>query len=169
MDDADQTGVELPARAGPAPRTTRPQPGGRPTPHTQLSQNAPPELQEILFERASALPGVTVGDSHVSVPGARAFHLDRSLARGPAEAFQARTEFAHLHPTPDGSLHMTLPPRLYEAVRARGWGEPHPVSGTMMVFGPRDPGELEVVWRLLQASYGFATGEATASGQGPPS
>ena len=56
-------------RAGPRPRTT-------PTnPHTQLEQNAPPHLQEKLFAIAQSLPGVVVGPSGVSVPGARAFHL----------------------------------------------------------------------------------------------
>ena len=159
MHGPDPTGIDLPARAGPVPRTSRPRRGEPPTPHVQLTQNAPPELQEALLQRAEALLGVTVGDSHVSVPDARAFHLDGALARGPAEAFQAGTEFAHLHPPYDGSLHLTLPPEVYRAVQAGGWGEPHPVSGTMMVFGPRDPAELEVVWRLLLASYRFARGD----------
>lgn len=148
----------VPARSGPPPRTSRPT-RGRARPHSQLSQNAPPDLQEELFARARALPGVTVGASHVSVPGARAFHLERSVAGGPPEAFQAGTEFAHIHPAHDGSLHLTLPPPLYEEVLEKGWGEPHPISGTMMLFGPRDEAELEVVWQILQASYRFATGE----------
>jgi hypothetical protein len=116
-------------------------------------------MQEQLFVRAQSLPGVTVGKSLVSVPGARAFHLDEALARGPAGAFQRGREFAHLHPAHDGSLHMTLPPSLYEEVLANGWGEPHPVSGTMMVWGPRNEEELEVIWSLVRASYAYATGE----------
>jgi luciferase-like monooxygenase len=116
-------------------------------------------MQEQLFTRAQALPGVSVGKSLVSVPGARAFHLDEALARGPNDAFQRGREFAHIHPAHDGSLHMTLPPRLYEEVLAKGWGEPHPVSGTMMVWGPRDEQELEVIWNLVRASHAYATGE----------
>jgi Family of unknown function (DUF5519) len=151
---------ELPPRSGPKPETTRPS-RNHPTPHKQISQNAPPDMQEKLFALASSLAGVSVGDSLVSVPGARAFHLDETLARGPREAFQRGREFAHLHPVHDGSLHLTLPPDIYQEVLAKGWGEPHPVSGTMMIWGPRDPQELEVIWRLVQASYAYAIGETT--------
>ena len=150
---------ELPQRAGPKPDTTRPS-REHPEPHKQISQTAPVEMQEQLFMRAQALPGVTVGKSLVSVPGARAFHLDEALARGPAGAFQRGREFAHIHPAHDGSLHMTLPPAVYQDVLAKGWGEPHPVSGTMMVWGPRNEAELEIVWSLVRASYDYATGVA---------
>ena len=61
-------------------------------------------------------------------------------------------------PEHDGSLHLTLAPALYNEVLRAGWGEPHPISGTMLVFGPRDEAELEVVWRLVSASYNWATG-----------
>ena len=155
--ERDDLFFELPPRQGPRPETTQPS-HTNPMPHKQTSQNAPIQLQEQLFERARGLPGVVVGHSLVSVPGARAFHLEEDRAGGPQEAFQAATEFAHLHPRHDGSLHLTLPPRLYREVLDKGWGEPHPVSGTMMVFGPRDAQELETVWRIVQASYAYATG-----------
>src|SRR5688572_9448938 len=87
-------------------------PGPRPTttstnPHTQLDQNAPIPLQEKVFELGKSLAEVEVGPSLVSVPGARAFHLP-NCAHQP-EAFMVECEFAHLHPSHDGSLHMTLP------------------------------------------------------------
>jgi hypothetical protein len=94
----------------------------------------------------------------VSVPGARAFHLVEGVGSGPPQAFQRGREFAHLHPAFDGSLHLTLPQDVYDQVQARGWGEPHPLSGTMMVFGPRDEEELEVVWAILKESYAYARG-----------
>jgi hypothetical protein len=147
----------LPRRAGEKPATTHPT-RGNPHPHAQLDQRAPVLLQEQLFERAVTLPGVVVTRSCVSVPGARAFQLEEAFATGPPEAFQCEREFAHLHPPHDGSLHLTLPPPAYQEVLAQGWGEPHPISGTMMLFGPRDTDELEVTWRVLQASYAFATG-----------
>jgi phospholipase/carboxylesterase len=147
----------LPKRAGAPPETSKPDPSLR-TPHSQLSQNAPADMQEALLERALALEGVHQAESLVSVPGARAFVLAEALAGGPAEAFQRGREFAHLHPPRDGSLHMTLPPAVAEEVYGKGWGEPHPVSGTPMVYGPRDEEELEVIWRLVQASYRFARG-----------
>ncbi len=151
----------LTPRQGPKPETTKPT-REQPFPHKQISQNAPATMQEALFERAANLRGVTIGKSLVSVPGARAFHLSESLANGPAAAFQKGREFAHLHPPEDGSLHMTLPPDAYRAVLDAGWGEPHPVSTTMMVWGPRDADELETVWKILCASYAYATGKYAA-------
>lgn len=150
--------IDLPRRAGDPPETTHPT-RERAMPHQQMSQNAPVELQHELLARAAALPGVTVADSKVSVPGARAFHLDKTHANGPGDAFQRDAEFAHLHPAHDGSLHMTLPPGVFDQVLEAGWGEPHPISGTMMVYGPRDRGELDTVWDILQASYRWATGQ----------
>lgn len=142
----------LPPRAGSRPTTIGPRP------HSQTSQNAPVELQDALAERALGLPFVTGADSRVSVPGARAFVLAEQAAGGPPEAFQAAREFAHLHPPDDGSLHMTLPPDMADEAYRQGWGEPHPISGTPLIFGPRDSDELETVWRLLRASYEFARG-----------
>ena len=57
---------------------------------------------------------------------------------------------------------MTLPPLVYDDVIAKGWGEPHPISGTMLVFGPRDRRELEIVWQLVVTSYRFAIGYVSA-------
>ena len=154
----DPRNPDLPAREGSPPLTTRPS-ADNPFPHQQLSQTAPVELQERLFRRAASLPGVTVGDSCVSVPGARAFHMDEELAQGPRTAFQRAREFAHLHPPGDGSLHLTLPAPVYAEVKAKGWGEPHPISGTMLLFGPRDEAELETIWQVLIVSYRYAVGD----------
>jgi uncharacterized protein (TIGR00369 family) len=146
----------VPVRRGPPPKTTHPtreQPG----PHQQLSDTAPRHLQDALLRRVRTLPEVELGWSAISVPYARGFHLKPHAAKGPAEAFQRGSEFGHLHPEHDGSLHLTLPPALYDEVLRAGWGEPHPISGTMLVFGPRDEVELEVVWRLVRASYDWAT------------
>ncbi len=144
----------LPRRAGDRPNTHNQMP------HQQVSQNAPAELQEELFERIAGLPGVVVGGSHVSVPGARAFHLDPASAGPDSDAFMVGTEFAHLHPAHDGSLHVVLPEAAARQVVDLGWGEFHPLvaQGLMpptnvMVFGPRDAGELDVVWEIVQASY----------------
>lgn len=150
--------AKLPRRAGERPLISQPA-HDLPIPHQQLSQNAPVPLQEELVRRAAALPGVRLGDSLVSVPGARGFHLDEHHAKGPRAAFQADTEFAHVHPPYDGSLHLTLPPHVFMEVLEAGWGEPHPLSGTMMVFGPRDDEELEVVWDLVQRSHAWASGQ----------
>jgi hypothetical protein len=152
---------DLPPRSGAQPRTTAPT-RDTPFPHQQLDQLAPEVLQEQLRQRASRLPGVRVGRSLVSLPESQAFHLEAGAAGGPAAAFQRGTEFAHIHTGNDGSLHLTLPPRLYAEVLKAGWGEPHPISGTMMLFGPRDECELEVAWRVLEASWRWARYDRTS-------
>jgi len=143
-------------RAGPRPTTTAT------NPHTQLTQNAPLDLQERVFALASALPGVVVGPSLVSVPGARAFHLPAATTAVPG-AFMVGREFAHIHPPGDGSLHVVLPPGVVEQAIERGWAERHPLAGRfglpaniVMVYGPRDENELKVVEDLVRASHEFA-------------
>jgi hypothetical protein len=160
MQTRDGLMSDLPPRRGNRPRT------GAMMPHQQLDQNAPVELQELLFERIRRLPGVKIAPSGVSVPGARAFILD-----GPGKqsgAFMVGGEFAHLHPHYDGSLHLMLPQADASDVTAKGWGELHPAArmgliegAALMIYGPRDESELEVVFRIVQASYRFASGEGT--------
>lgn len=143
-------------RAGDKPRTTTT------NPHTQLDQIAPTDLQERVFAHATALSGVVVGPSYVSVPGARAFHLPSHTACA-RDCFLVEHEFAHLHPPSDGSLHMTLPPDVVDRVIENGWAERHPLAGTrglpsniVMVFGPRDDAELAVTCALVTASHDHA-------------
>jgi len=122
--------------------------------------------------RACTLPGVIVRPSMISVKGARALWLPPALALGPPGAFMIGEEFAHLHPPYDGSLHMRLPFDEIEEVLTKEWGELHPSAPrgfapgkTVMVFGPRDEAELDVVWQILQASYAFATARGTGEGR----
>ena len=147
-------------RAGARPRTTKT------NPHTQLDQNAPPALQEKVFARARALANVVVGPSLVSVPGARAFHLPACTQAAPG-GFMIEHEFAHLHPADDGSLHMALPPDIVDRVIDNGWAERHPLAGKyglptniVMVYGPRDDAELDVVAALVTASHAGACRDA---------
>jgi phospholipase/carboxylesterase len=148
----------LPHRAGPPPQVAWD------IPQQQLSQNAPADPQEALFERVTALPRVHVAPSLISVPGARAFTLPG--ADGPDDAFlvpQGR-EFAHLHPAYDGSLHLALPPEAAADLVAHGWGVPHPWAGTrlaagfVMLFGPRTEDELETVLGVVTTAHRHSSG-----------
>lgn len=155
---------ELPQRAGRPPRVTFE------IPQQQLDQNAPPELQERVFEHVAALPAVSAQASAISVPGARAFVLDRENAAGAPESFIVRSarEFAHLHPAYDGSLHVTLPQPYAADLVAKGWGVTHPLAGLrlapgmVMLFGPRDEHELGTVTAILDEAHAFAAGEPVA-------
>ncbi|NUR16300.1 MAG: phospholipase [Dermatophilaceae bacterium] len=142
-------------------------------PQQQQSDNAPAELQEELYARVSALPGVSSGPSRISVPGARGLLLENGA--GPDEAFlvpRAR-EFAHLHPGYDGSLHLALPAAQAADLVAHGWGTPHPwaggrlTPGFVMVFGPRDAAELEVVTGIVAASHAYASGARDTESAAP--
>ena len=154
------TAVELPPRPGPRPRTT---PNN---PHTQLDQQpTDPGVRERLVAALSQLPSVRWRPSAISVPGAEALWLDAADARGPVEAFLIGREFAHLHPAPDLSLHLMVPPALADVVVAQGWGEPHPVARlglipptAVMVYAPRNDGERAVVEAVVVASHRYATG-----------
>ncbi|MFN2569858.1 MAG: luciferase family protein [Candidatus Dormibacteria bacterium] len=135
-------------------------------PHSQLDQQPEdPAIREDLATRAFSLPGVAEEPSGISVPGARALILSPDVALGPPSAFMVGREFAHLHPGPDLSLHMTLPEQTAEEALAAGWGELHPLARegrvprtVVMVYAPRDRAELEAVWALVQASHDFARG-----------
>lgn len=148
----------------------RRRPGHRPAttptnPHTQLDQQPTGSAQrELLATSVFALPGVVERSSLISVPGARALWLAEGAA-GPPEAFMTGHEFAHLHPSPDQSLHVMLPATLaVEAVEA-GWAEQHPVArlglipaNAVMLYAPRNDAEREVVEELVRASHAFARG-----------
>lgn len=150
--------LSLPSREGPRPLTTSV------NPHQQLDQRPPAELVAGLAARCFSLPGVVERPSLVSVPGARALCLQEDGKARP-EAFMAGREFAHIHPLPDGSLHLSLTPDDAREVLARGWGEEHPMvragvlpPGIVMIYAPRTEPELDVVMRIVQASLRFAAG-----------
>lgn len=151
-----------------------PRPGARPRthkglPHQQLDQQPLDDtIRAQLAERIFILAGVAEAPSEISVLGARALVL-RDATTGPPDAFLVGREFAHLHPSPDQSLHLTLPAeRAFEAIKA-GWAEFHPLveqgqlpPTVVMVYSPRNASELEVVHGLVRESYHFALGERRA-------
>jgi phospholipase/carboxylesterase len=144
--------LELPTRTGPTPEVIGP------APHGQISQIAPVMLQEELWQRMRALPFTFMAPTLVSVSHARSLFIPDGIGSGPEEAFQAGREWAHIHPHHDGSLHLTLPESFKDEVEQAAWGVRHPKQNTILIYGPRDRGELEVVWQLVQLSYAHATG-----------
>jgi phospholipase/carboxylesterase len=149
----------LPVRAGDPPDVT----AG--IPQHQTSQNAPADLQDDLWKRLAALDGVTTGPTGVGVAGTRALFLDRTSATGPDAAYllPADGEFAHLHPDPDGSLHLALPDALAYDALVKGWAVAHPLAGvrlsagTVLVPGPRDAAEVEIVTGIVAAAHRYAS------------
>lgn len=156
---------QLPKRMGAKPLTTLT------NPHEQLNQNAPVELQEVLWNAITKLPQTFARPSGIAPEGSRA--LWTSLGETP-ERFMIGREFVHLHPRYDGSLHMVLPPDWADAAIDAGWAERHPLAGrftpasTVMVFGPRNEDELAIVSLLVRKAYEYATGAIWLSSQGLP-
>ena len=132
----------------------------------QLDQLPPARVIAGLADLLFALPGVQEQPSAISVPGARALWLEPNDARGPREAFLVGREFAHLHPAPEGSLHAALPPPWAAEAIEQGWAEIHPIArlglipgNVVMLYAPRDEGEVAVVLELVRAALAFARGE----------
>jgi hypothetical protein len=150
----------FPKRKGVAPRTTLQ------NPQQQLEQIPDRENYTAFRLMVEAWPGVIKAPSMRAPHGTIGLYLDPQNAKGPRDAFLMGTEFAHLHPLPDGSLHMVLPPDVHAAAIAAGWGLPHPMAGmptvspqTILIFAPRDAIERDVVASLIRAAEQFARGE----------
>ncbi len=151
--------LNLPRRQGEPPMTDRG------LPHEQLSQNPPANIYARLKDQAFDFEFVERRPSIISVPGAEGLWLLEEGGHSCAEAFMRGNEFAHVHPLYDGSLHMMLPEDDIPELLEKGWGESHPLvsvgrvpPGLAMVYGPRDPAELDVVLGLIDTSYRFARG-----------
>ncbi|MFF1447310.1 luciferase family protein [Streptomyces sp. NPDC058274] len=144
--------MRLPPRLGPAPLVVT----GPPV--EQLTDPAPAALRQRLVDAVAAFDGVRTGPSYVCVRGTCAFQLAPVLAHGPAEAFLAGSEFGHVHPPYDGSVHLMLPCRWAEPVVAAGWGVAAAPRGSLLVYGPRDEAERAVVQQLVAGAYWFARG-----------
>jgi len=62
-------------------------------------------------------------------------------------------------------MHVALPPDVARQAVTSGWAEVHPVAlagmapeNMVMVYGPRDVREVNVIFDLLQAAYRYAGG-----------
>lgn len=150
--------AHLPARTGDRPEVSWS------IPQEQRSDNAPQELQEKLFARISALPGVSSRQSAISVPGAKGLMLE-PVAAPSVDAFLVPSagEFAHQHPPYDGSVHVALPTALAAEAVAKGWAVAHPLAGIRLargmalVYGPRDGNELDIVAAIVETSHHYAS------------
>jgi len=149
--------LKLPEREGDRPKTTNG------VPHVQKGIEPVPSLVQKMLERVKGLPGVQLGATRVSLPGAVGFQLDPDLPLANPQSIVGGREFAHVHP--DGSLHASLEPAVArEAVRT-GWATPHPWAdqrpgweGFVMIYTPLTETDLGVVMTLIESSYTYITG-----------
>ena len=154
-------GGVLPTRSGDRPQVSWT------VPQEQQNDTSPPEIQEQVFSRIADLPGVNSRQSAISVPGARGFMVERGQ-HAPLDAFLVPSagEFAHIHPSHDGSLHLALPPALAADAIAKSWAVAHPLAGIrlargiVMIYGAPDDAEIDVVAGIVETSHAYATGHA---------
>ena len=151
--------------------------GGRPTMkrgvcHLQCSDHEDRTWTDRLVEGVASWPHV---ERSISITGdlpAVAFCVTEYARASNPGAFISPQEFARCL---DAGPTIYLAMRLVDAHWAivRGWAEPHQLArtgvmpaGIMVVYAPRDEGELEVCATLFEASYRFACidpfGEAPA-------
>ena len=150
--------LELPRREADRPQTTNS------VPHVQLGIEPVTELVQNMLDHVETFPGVRLGATRLSLPGAIGFQLDADLPLANQQAIVGDGEFAHVHP--DGSLHASLDPAVArEAVRQR-WAIPHPWAdqrpgweGFVMIYTPLNKQELDVVLQLIENSYAYVTGQ----------
>ncbi len=147
----------LPLRQTPIPQTT----DG--VPHVQIGIDVVPEFSEELLLRVAQFPGVSLGETRISMPGVVGFQFDDGVPLARPDVIVGGREFAHLHA--DGSLHASLDPALARAAVDAGWAVAHPWAmqrdgweGFVMIFTPTTPSEFEVVLQLVESSYSFVTG-----------
>jgi hypothetical protein len=135
-----------------------------PLPHLQLDQLPRPEIVEELIRRCLEIPYVRSRQSRMASAASHGLYLPDDSALGPPEAFIDEHEFCHLHPLPEGSIHLTLPQILREEAVRLGWGERHPIATAgilttlVTVYAPRDREELEAVVGFIERSCQFAQG-----------
>ena len=148
----------LPERSGPRTQTSGT------VPHVQIDVEPVTAVNDELFRRAFALPGVEDRPTIVSLPGARGMWLIDEIALAHPQAIVSGREFAHIHP--DGSLHAPLPYERALEVAEKGWGERHPWAderegwdGLVMLFTPQSMEELDITFQLIVESYNFVTGQ----------
>jgi phospholipase/carboxylesterase len=154
----DSNTFPLPERSEPRTQTSGT------VPHIQIGVDPVKDVNDELFRRAFALPGVEDRPTIVSLPGARGMWLKDDIALANPQAIVAGREFAHIHT--DGSLHAPLPYERALEIAEKGWGERHPWAderegwdGLVMLFTPQSMDELDVTFQLIVESYNFVTGQ----------
>ena len=155
---SEPTVFTLPERAGPRTQTSGT------VPHEQIDVEPVTAVNDELYRRVFALPGVEDRPTIVSLPGARGMWLSDDTPVVNPQAIVNGREFAHIHP--DGSLHAPLPYERALEVAEKGWGERHPWAderegwnGFVMLFTPESMDELDVIFQLIVESYNHVTGE----------
>lgn len=148
--------LEISYREDSAPLTTAT------NPHKQLSQNGSYHIHSKLMLWTHTISFVEIRPSLISKSGATGLFLSEKIKLINPHG-SIKREFGHIHPYPDGSLHLFLPMTDAMEIVVKGWGEFHPLafqkeipSNFIMLYSPREEGELSFVKKIILRSYSFA-------------
>ena len=156
MEDYSSLMRNLPKREGSRPSTSSE------GPHSQTSDQSSPELWGRLLFLSRNLPHVIEGKSSVSPITSRALLFDDLQEIGRPESSLSPNpplEPVHIHGVHDTSIHLCLPKERATQVCELGWAEPHKFADydcEVMVYGPRNEDELQIVMTLIKESLAFA-------------
>jgi phospholipase/carboxylesterase len=132
------------------------------SPHKQLSQNGAYHIHRKLMLWTYTISFVEIRPSLISKSGAQGLFLSETVKLINPHAVLER-EFCHIHPYPDGSLHLFLPMADAKEIVVKGWGEFHPLaflkeipSNFIMLYSPRSERELSLVKEIILRSHSFA-------------
>ena len=131
-------------------------------PHSQLSDQSSVQIWSALIAECLKYPHVVKGVSSVSSKTSVALLFDDlTQITNPASSLSPMEplEPVHIHGQHDTSLHLCLLLSYAQEVCELGWGEVHQFAdyGTeIMIYGPRNEHELEIVLGLVRESLQFA-------------
>jgi hypothetical protein len=155
----------LPTRKGQRPQTIR-----GPL-HIQCNGHGDPNYVNQLVDRVLTWPHIESNPLRVSPPNTIRFRLAEMVATDEPSAFLSAREFGRVllgAPT----IYLALPLVCAHWAIVRGWAEPHYLAsfdlmpaGAVVVYTPRDEGELGVCYSLFSQSYRFACGFLRGKGQ----
>jgi hypothetical protein len=157
--------ADLPPRKGKRPQTIR-----GPL-HIQCNGYGDPKYVNQLVEQVLTWPHVESSPPPVSPPDTIRVRLAEMVATDEPSAFLSAREFGRVllgAPT----IYLTLPLVCAHWAIVHGWAEPHYLAsfdlmpaGAVVVYTPRDEGELGVCYSLFSQSYRFACGFPRGKGQ----
>ena len=148
--------ANLPPRRGKRPITLR-----GPL-HVQCSDNGDEGLLRGLVEEVGAWSNIEAGPFPIGSAELVSFRVDEDLANDDLSIFITGREFGRvLFGAP--TIYLTLPLSCAHWAIVRGWAEPHFYGsfglvppGVMVIYTPRDEGEMVVCRSLFWISYNFA-------------
>ncbi len=149
----------LPERNGETPQI------GKTPPQLQFSDKSPRDIYQKFHDwMFSTFPKVRKEPTRISVPTSTAMWLDENENVGHIDAFMPPSggrEFTHIHL--DGSFHTVVNTDVENEIITKKWGVRHMYYDQgvkeVLVYAPRNEGEIEIAKTIVIKSYEYATGK----------